>query len=351
MKCPRMRKFLIRMPVLLMLCTRSPGAEAEWRKWTSGTGSVIEGKMAELTPNPRSMTEAKLRIETKDGRYITVLFNQLSAADQAWLANHHGDALAGNAPRKTESTPATETKTRLMPMKQAASFDPEFLLVPPAGSSFKRSEIPSRGEYVDPSSDGANMVTNHLFWLCKAGYTQIEPGRDEDKTWRKLQGKVSGRFRGGNSWEPEAVAALAIEMIQREGKGVVSIRPWKTNTIIPAALDAFEGSPALILFECEAFRRGNYQWSYVAPLLESAGRNLTIFYQGERVRARLEDRKPDSKVKMPDGGNHHGYQLVFDPGDQSRLASRLRKEELDFMVEPGSFHVIDLELAPLVKAK
>jgi hypothetical protein len=200
-----------------------------------------------------------------------------------------------------------------------------------------------------------SSVTNHLFWLCKAGYMQMEAGRDDERTWQQLHRKVSGRYRNGESWKAETVAALAIEMVRREGKGVVSIRPWTSTRITPAALDAFEGTPAMIIFECRAFYRGRYQWSYVTPVLESAGRNLTIFYRGERVRARLEDRKPDAsskkEVKMQNGGIDHDYQLVFDPGDQSKLASKLRKEELDLMVKPGSFYVIDFELALPAGAK
>jgi hypothetical protein len=163
---PPMRMFLLGVPACAMLLTWASGAES--RKWTSATGSVMEGKMVELIPDRRNMVNAKIKIETLDGRAITVAFNQLSAPDQAWLANHHGDELAGNVPRNPEPTPLNDKdkdkdkEVRLLPTKTVVSFDPDVLLAPPAGMSFKRAEIPSRGEYLDASSDGANLVTNPL---------------------------------------------------------------------------------------------------------------------------------------------------------------------------------------------
>jgi len=342
-----MRIFLSIVSTIVVLLTWTVAAEAEWRKWTSDKGSVIEGKMIELTANPRDVMATKVKIETSDGRAVTVVFRQLSPADQAWLANRHGDILAGGPTRKPEAELPPKEQVRILPMENVENFDPAALLSLPAGVSFKRQEIPSLADFTDRHSDGVDPVTNHLFWLCKAGYMQMEPERNDEKTWQKLHRKVSSRFGGGDHWNAEAVAKLAIEVIKREGKGVLSIRPWRVTNVTPTALDTIEGNPALVLFGCKALDGNDYKWSLVIPILEANGRNLTFAYQGERIPARLDDRKPAPGAVLKDGQLHSGYELVLDPGDSSRLATRLRKEELRIIAE--SFYIIEFGLSQHAK--
>lgn len=199
-----------------------------------------------------------------------------------------------------------------------------------------------------------NLVANHLFWLCKAGCTRTEIGRDESRTWEKLQRIVASRFRAGRAWEGDAVGEFAAEMFQREGKGILSIRHWKPRVIAPSGFDSINGSPSLMLIELQAYHGETCRWSSVVPVLEASGRNLTIFYRGERLRAGIEDLKPKSsgtRIKLPDGGTFGGYKLVFDPGDRSKLVTRLVAEELELRADSDSFHVIDLALAIPDKAK
>ncbi len=332
----------------ILIMAWAAGEASEVRKWTSVAGTVIEATIKELTPDSRRVMDARVKLETRDGRLVTVVFHQLSPADQAWIMNHHGEELAGRTPKP--STPVSQEigQARILPAKGVECFDPKELLVPPAGMSFDRKAIPSRGDYEDRSSDAVNLLTNHLFWLCKAGCTRTEIGRDENRTWEKLQRIVASRFRGGKSWNGDAVAEFAVEMFQREGKGIVSIRHWKPRVIAPSGFDSINQCPALMLLELEAHQGENYQWTSVVPVLEASGRDLTIFYRGERIQAEIEDFKPKSPVnniKLPDGGIFTGYRLVFDPGDRSKLVTELMTEELELRMYPDSFHVIDLALA------
>jgi hypothetical protein len=341
-----------RLPTILtswiLITAWAVGGESEVRKWTSVAGTVIEGTIKELTPDSRRVMDARVKIETRDGRLVTVAFHQLSPADQAWIMNQHGEELAGRTPESP--TPGCQEigQARILPAESVECFDPKELLVPPAGMSLDRKAIPSRGEYQNRSSDAVNLMTNHLFWLCKAGCTRTEIGRDENRTWEKLQRIVASRFRGGRSWKGDVVGEFAVEMFQREGRGIVSIRHWKPRVIAPSGFDAINRSPALVLLELEAHQGEKYLWTTVVSVLEASGRDLTFFYRGARIRAEIEDFKPKfpvNDIKLPDGGTFTGYRLVFDPGDRSELVTELMTEELELRIKPDSFHVIDLALA------
>lgn len=307
---------------------------------------MIEGKLAEWLPDRIRQQDDRVRIETTDGRKITVPMYQLSSSDQEWLRNH----LALNNKLATNDSsfkPGT--------LIRVECFDPKELLVPPAGTSFDRTAIPSRGAYENAGSDAENIVTNHLFWLCKAGYTRMAIGRDENRTWEKLNRKADGLFGSGGGCDPDRVADYAAKSLEREGKGIISLRQWKPKLVPPAAFDAISGTPAMLLFEGRAYHKNEYKWSYVFPVLEAKGRSLTLFYRGERVRTSLADLTAEenkgSSVQMPDGSYHNGYKLVFDPGDSSKLVKNVVNDKLDIRIEPGSFRIVDLELSPPTEQK
>lgn len=269
---------------------------------------------------------------------------QLSSNDQEWVGNH----LPLN-----ENSSTKDSGIKLGSVRKVDCFDPKELLVPPAGISFDRKAIPSRGEYENEGSDPENLVTNHLFWLCQAGYTRIEIGRDENRSWEKLNRSVDGGFGSGGAYDSRRVADYAVKMIEREGKGIVSVRQWEPKLVPLAAFEAISGTPAMLLFEGRAHVGKEYKWSCVFPVLEAKGRNITLFYRGEKVRADLSDLGQDetkaSGVKMPDGSYHYGYKLVFNSDFDSKLVKRVVNEKLEFRVECGSFRIVDFELSLPIK--
>lgn len=225
----------------------------------------------------------------------------------------------------------------------------------PAGTSFDRTAIPSLGEYENAGSDPENLLTNQLFWLCKAGYPRTEMGRDESRTWEKFRRKVDVGIGSGGVSESRKVAYLAVKMIEEEGKGIISVRPWAPKLVSLAGFESISGTPAMLLFEGRAYRGKDYKWSFVFPVLEAKGKEVTLFYRGERVQAELSDLSRDETkgggVKTQDGSYKFGYKLVLKPDFSKKLVKECAYEQVEIHMECGRFRIVDFELSPPVESK
>ena len=331
---------------MLILQAWAHGEDAEVRKWVSSKGTVIEGKLMEYLPDRLRQQHSRVRIETPDGRTITVPMYQLSSNDQDWVSNHRP---------LEEIPPSNDSGIKVHPLTKVDCSEPKDLLVPPAGTSFDRAAIPSLGEYENAGSDPENLLANHLFWLSKAGYTRTEMGRDESRTWEKFRRKADGGIGSGGVSDSQKVADFVVKMIEREGKDIISVRQWQPKLVSLAGFEAISGKPTMVLFEGRAYRGETYKWSVVFPVLEAKGKEITLFYRGERVRAEISDLSRDETkaggVKIEDGSYRYGYKLVLKPDFSKKLVKECVDEQVEIHMECGSFRIIDFELSPPAERK
>jgi hypothetical protein len=341
---------------LLSLPAPMAANETGWRKWKSAAGTEIEGRVIEWVPCPR-VEESGMMMETSDGRKLKVTYQQLSLDDRVWLLQRYKDQLTGKDGEKEEKPAAMPADGKpVIKRNNEKMITPGKLFDPPPSENLDRRHIPGLGEYDDGSSRAVNLVTNHLFWLTKAGYTKYELGDDENRGWEKIHRDVRKRFRGGDSWEIEEVLELALEMLEREGKGIRRVQSWEVDFMDRSDFQEALFGPALVLVSAEAHRKDRkdaYEWTTVLPVMRWDKGSLVVSYDGEVTTLKLEDIKGEEGrgTTVKPGVTHHGYLLVHDPGDRSELAAKLTEEELELRLEVGrdDFCVIDMELVEIKK--